>query len=207
MQFLSDIQIPCSQCNGKRFKDEILTIRLDGLNILDVLNLTINEGVQRFKLFPKTYRKLSELNNVGLGYLTLGQPLNTLSGGESQRLKLVKYMSTLKKGLSPTLLIIDEPTTGLHLDDIKQLMSSLQSIVDAGHSLVIIEHHPHVLAQSDWILEMGPGSGSQGGRLIASAPPEKIAKLRTPTGLLFKAETKVPPQNTKEDFILSAQYN
>ena len=123
MQFLSDIQIPCNQCGGKRFKDEILAVYYDGLNILDVLKLTIDQAVIRFKHFPKTNRKLSSLKQVGLGYLTLGQPLNTLSGGESQRLKLVKYMTTLKRGLSPSLLIIDEPTTGLHLEDVNQLMS------------------------------------------------------------------------------------
>jgi excinuclease ABC subunit A len=186
MQFLSDVQIPCSHCHGKRFKDEILTVQLDGLNVLETLNLTIDEAVLRFDHFPKTKRKLSSLKKVGLGYLTLGQPLNTLSGGESQRLKLVKYMTTLKKDCFPSLLIIDEPTTGLHLEDIKQLMKSLQDIVESGHSLLIVEHHSHVLAQADWILEMGPSSGKNGGQLIASLPPAKLAKLKTPTGSILK---------------------
>ena len=186
MQFLSDIQIPCNHCQGKRFKDEILDVHLDGLNILDVLNLTIEDGIDRFKNFPKTFRKLTSLQKVGLGYLTLGQPLNTLSGGESQRLKLIKYMTTLKKGSSPSLLIIDEPTTGLHLQDIERLMVSLQSIVDTGHTLFVIEHHVHVLAQADWILEMGPGAGMNGGEMIASGSPAKLAKLKTPTGIILK---------------------
>lgn len=194
MQFLSDIQIPCNYCHGKRFKEEILSVHYDGLNILDVLNLTIDEAISRFKQFPKTNKKLSSLKKVGLGYLTLGQPLNTLSGGESQRLKLVKYMTTLKNGLSPSLLIIDEPTTGLHLEDVNQLMNSLQSIVDAGHSLLIVEHHPHVLAQADWIFEMGPNSGKKGGKLVASGPPEKIAKLKTQTGIIFNPKSKITPE-------------
>ena len=140
MQFLSDVQIPCSYCHGQRFKDEILSVQLDGLNILEILNLTIKEAVLRFEHFPKTKRKLASLEKVGLGYLTLGQPLNTLSGGESQRLKLVKYMTAIKKDASPSLLIIDEPTTGLHLEDVCQLMKSLQGIVDSGHSLLLVEH-------------------------------------------------------------------
>ena len=197
MQFLSDIQIPCNYCNGKRFKDEILSVHYDGLNILDVLNLTVDEAVDRFKQFPKTNKKLSSLKKVGLGYLTLGQPLNTLSGGESQRLKLVKYMTTLRNGICPSLLIIDEPTTGLHLEDVNQLMNSLQSIVDAGHSLLIVEHHPHVLAQADWIFEMGPDSGKKGGKVVASGPPDQIAKLKTQTGIVFnsKKETRLEKNN------------
>lgn len=198
MQFLSDVQIPCSHCNGKRFKEEILTVQLDGLNVLETLNLTIEDAVIRFEHFPKTKRKLSSLKKVGLGYLTLGQPLNTLSGGESQRLKLVKYMTTLKKGVLPSLLIIDEPTTGLHLEDVKQLMKSLQEIVESGHSLLIVEHHTHVLAQADWILEMGPGSGKQGGQMIASSTPAKLSKLNTPTGSLLKKKTKVKLRSIQE---------
>ena len=159
MQFLSDIQIPCNHCHGKRFKDEILDVHLDGLNILDVLNLTIEDGIDRFKNLPKTFRKLTSLQKVGLGYLTLGQPLNTLSGGESQRLKLIKYMTTLKKGSSPSLLIIDEPTTGLHLQDIQRLMVSLQSIVDTGHTLFVIEHNAMFLLKQIGFLKWGREQG------------------------------------------------
>jgi excinuclease ABC subunit A len=200
MQFLSDIKIPCDHCNGKRFKNEILSVHYDGLNILDVLNLTIDEAIIRFKQFPKTNKKLSSLKQVGLGYLTLGQPLNTLSGGESQRLKLVKYMTTLKKGFSPSLLVIDEPTTGLHLEDVNQLMDSLQSIVDTGHSLLIVEHHPHVLAQADWIIEMGPHSGKKGGELVASGPPHKIAQLKTQTGTILnnKSNTEIEKKDIRK---------
>ena len=181
MQFLSDIQIPCNYCNGKRFKDDILQVRLDGLNLTDVLELTIDEAIECFKNLPKTFRKLKSLQKIGLGYLKLGQPLNTLSGGESQRLKLVKYMTTLKKGAKPSLLIIDEPTTGLHLQDVSLLTESLQHIVETGHSLFVVEHHPHILAQSDWIIELGPKAGKNGGKIISSGLPSRIAKLKTPT--------------------------
>ncbi len=198
MQFLSDIQIPCNLCHGKRFKEDILSIHLDGLNVLEVLSLTIEEAIPRFNQFPKTIRKLQLLKKVGLGYLTLGQPLNTLSGGESQRLKLVKYMTNIKMGISPSLLIIDEPTTGLHLEDISQLIESLQSIVDAGHSLLVIEHHPHVLAQADWILEMGPKSGKHGGKLIASGPPSKIATLKTSTSIIFNTNKNTTLKKIKK---------
>ena len=197
MQFLSDIQIPCNYCHGKRFKDETLAVQLGELNVLDILNLTIEDAVPRFKDFPKTNRKLSSLKKVGLGYLTLGQPLNTLSGGELQRLKLIKYMTTLKKGLSPSLLIIDEPTTGLHLEDVSQLMSCLQEIVANGHSLFIIEHHSHVLAQADWILEMGPGSGKYGGQMISKGSPVAISKLKTPTGSILSGKGLGRKANTK----------
>ena len=152
MQFLSDIQIPCEQCEGKRFKDELLQVKLDGLSVHDILNLTIEESLPRFSQLPKTFRKLSMLCKVGLGYLNLGQPLNTLSGGESQRLKLVKYMSSFAKGTDPCLLLIDEPTTGLHFEDIDRLLNCLFEIRDAGHSLIVIEHNPQVLKNADWIL-------------------------------------------------------
>ena len=215
MQFLSDIQLPCNYCNGKRFKDEILEVEINGLNILDVLNLTIDEGVESFAHLPKTYRKLSSLQEVGLGYLKLGQPLNTLSGGESQRLKLVKYMTTLKKNSKPSLLIIDEPTTGLHLEDISLLIKSLQSIVDKGHSLFVIEHHSHILAQADWIIELGPGAGKDGGKISSVGTPSQISKLQTPTGIILSnryrnhsTKFKRSKKNSQNDLqILGAKEN
>ncbi len=199
MQFLSDIQIPCTECDGKRFNSELLSVKLDGLNILETLNLTVDSAIERFKNLPKTFRKLSSLKDVGLGYLTLGQPLNTLSGGESQRLKLVKYMSVIKKGGAPSLIIIDEPTTGLHLEDIEHLMLSLRAILDNGHSLIMIEHHDHVIAQSDWVCEMGPGAGKNGGKIIAEGPPQKIALLKTPTARILKtAKPKIFKTKSKK---------
>ena len=183
MQFLSDIQIPCEQCEGKRFKDELLQVKLDGLSVHDILNLTIEESLPRFSQLPKTFRKLSMLCKVGLGYLNLGQPLNTLSGGESQRLKLVKYMSSFAKGTDPCLLLIDEPTTGLHFEDIDRLLNCLFEIRDAGHSLIVIEHNPQVLKNADWILELGPGAGKLGGKQVAAGSPKSFSKLKTATAL------------------------
>ena len=186
MQFLSDIQIPCEHCEGKRFKDDLLEVKLDGLSVFEVLNLTIEESLSRFSQLPKTSRKLSMLSKVGLGYLKLGQPLNTLSGGESQRLKLVKYMSDFSKGVKPCLLLIDEPTTGLHFEDVDRLLKCLFEIRDAGHSLIVIEHNPQVLKSADWILELGPGAGKSGGRKVASGPPESLSTLNTATALSIR---------------------
>ena len=189
MQFLSDIQVPCKTCNGKRFKEELLSVKLDGLNITEILKLNIEDAVSRFEHFPGTFRKLNLLKSVGLGYLQLGQPLNTLSGGESQRLKLIKFMSALKLKSKPSLLIIDEPTTGLHLEDVDQLMKTLNKIAENGHSLLVIEHHKHVLAQADWICEMGPGAGKLGGKIISSCTPSQLIKLNTPTAEILKSKS------------------
>ncbi len=185
MQFLSDVQVPCGQCEGKRFKDEILEIKLDNLSIAQTLNLTIDQAYKKFARFPKTFRKLEMLKKVGLGYLALGQPLNTLSGGESQRLKLIKYMTLLKKGLNPSLLLIDEPTTGLHFQDISKLINCLSEILETGHSLVVIEHNPQILRNADWIFEMGPGAGKLGGRKIADGTPNTFLSLGTPTSQIL----------------------
>ncbi len=186
MQFLPDISIPCKLCQGNRFKDEILEIRLDGLNVAETLNLSISEAQKRFYKLPKTHRQLTLLKDLGLGYLKLGQPLNTLSGGESQRLKLAKYMSPLSNNSTPALLLLDEPTTGLHLSDVQQLIDCLSKVVSCGHSLIVIEHHPSVLKQCDWIVELGPGAGKLGGKVIASGTPKDFHCLNTPTGKLFQ---------------------
>ena len=186
MQFLPDISIPCSLCRGNRFKDELLEIRIDGLNVAETLDLSIFEARSRFAHLPKTYKKLSLLDELGLGYLKLGQPLNTLSGGESQRLKLAKFMSPVENKSSPALILLDEPTTGLHLADIQRLVDCLKKISDSGHSLIVIEHHFSVLRQADWILELGPGAGKLGGKVIASGPPSIFPKLDSPTACLFK---------------------
>ena len=194
MQFLSDLQIPCGECEGKRFNSEILEIRLNGLSISQVLDLTVEEAAVFFKQLPKTARKLNALEKVGLGYLTLGQPLNTLSGGESQRLKLVKYLSDVRKGHTPSILLIDEPTTGLHMQDVERLIRCLRDVVLAGHSLFVIEHNLQVIRASDWIVEMGPGAGNMGGKLIAQGTPSSFRKKSTPTSkILFQSELQNPP--------------
>lgn len=186
MQFLADLQVPCSHCEGKRFKSDILEIRLDGLSVFEILGLTVEDAAKIFQQLPKTKRKLDALEKVGLGYLTLGQPLNTLSGGESQRLKLVKYLTTLRKGSAPSLLLIDEPTTGLHMEDVQRLLSCLRDVVNAGHSLFVIEHNQQVLQSADWILELGPGAGKNGGKIIAQGTPKALLRRSTPTAKIMK---------------------
>ena len=181
MQFLSDLQIPCSYCNGLRFKDDILQVKLGKLSVSDILGLCVDEALDHFGHFPKTLRKLKLLKKVGLGYLTLGQPLNTLSGGESQRLKLVKYMSSIGKGKVPSILLIDEPTTGLHMHDVGLLVNALKSIVESGHSVIVVEHNMQVLQNSDWIIEMGPGAGKKGGRLVCCGSPYSFRDKKTLT--------------------------
>jgi len=192
MQFLPDLSVPCKLCEGRRFKDELLSIKLDGLNVADVLELTINEALPRFAHLPKTKKKLSLLCELGLGYLKMGQPLSTLSGGESQRLKLAKYMGPLDKKSSPAILLLDEPTTGLHLSDVQCLINCLRKSVSNGHTLFVIEHHISVLKQSDWVIELGPGAGKLGGKIVAEGPPHSFYSLNTPTGRLFnQSKTKV----------------
>ena len=193
MQFLSDLQIPCSHCEGKRFKNEMLEIKLNGLSVFEVLGLTVEEAAETFRQLPKTKRKMEALKRVGLGYLTLGQPLNTLSGGESQRLKLVKYLTTLGKGSLPSLLLVDEPTTGLHMDDVDKLLACLREVVQAGHSLLVVEHNRQVLNEADWIIELGPGAGKKGGRIIAEGTPASLMKRSTATAKVMKASPRGNP--------------
>ncbi|HVU18730.1 MAG TPA: excinuclease ABC subunit UvrA [Candidatus Didemnitutus sp.] len=187
MQFLSDVFVPCPICEGKRFKPEILAIRWQGKSVADLLQTTVTAAMALFENEPAIRRRLAPLEEVGLGYLALGQPLNTLSGGESQRLKLVRYLGDLASGDSESaanekaLLLIDEPTTGLHRHDVGRLLRVLQRIVDRGHSLVVIEHNLDVLKSADWILEIGPGAGAEGGRVIAEGTPEAIAATATST--------------------------
>lgn len=187
MQFLSDVFITCPHCEGKRFKDEILAIEVMGKSVADILNMDVSTAMEFFQKQPRIRRKLSFLNDVGLGYLTLGQPLNTLSGGESQRLKLVKYLAQIDPETAGTLLLLDEPSTGLHRDDISRLIQVLQRLIDLGHSLVVIEHNMDILKSADWIIEMGPEAGEQGGRIIFSGPPEKLASANSPTAPFIKA--------------------
>ncbi len=178
MQFLSDVFVPCPICEGKRFKPEILTITWQGNSVADLLTTSITAAIPWFSGHPKIAKRLQSLDTVGLGYLTLGQPLNTLSGGESQRLKLVKYLGEVRSDDSvPALLLLDEPTTGLHRHDVRKLIGVLQHLVDQGHSVVVIEHNLDVLKSADWLIEIGPEAGIEGGKIIAAGVPEKIAAL------------------------------
>jgi excinuclease ABC subunit A len=185
MQFLSDVFIPCPVCDGKRFKDEVLAVRWNEHSIAEVLDLTVADAMRAFEGHPKIHRRLAALADVGLDYLTLGQPLNTLSGGESQRLKLVKYLGAVET--EGALLLLDEPTTGLHRHDVGRLLAVLQTLVDRGHSLVVIEHNTDVLRAADWIVEVGPEAGASGGRIVAVGTPETIAASRTATAPYLRA--------------------
>jgi len=201
MQFLSDVFVPCPVCEGRRFKPEILKIRWSEKSVADLLDLSINAALPLFAEHPKIAEKLRALESVGLGYLTLGQPLNTLSGGEAQRLKLLKYLSahTGTNEADPSkqgaLLLLDEPTTGLHPHDIKRLLAVLQNLVECGHSIVVIEHNLDVLKSADWIIEIGSEAGglggdecaSLGGQIVAAGPPETIAQHDTATSPFLRA--------------------
>ncbi|HPA14530.1 MAG TPA: excinuclease ABC subunit UvrA [Desulfobacterales bacterium] len=185
MQFLSDVFITCPDCNGKRFKKEALEIRLNGRNIHDILSMTVDQALSFFTDHQNIYTLLVPLRDVGLGYIRLGQPINTLSGGEAQRLKLSRYLKTVDG--KKRLFIFDEPTTGLHFDDIAKLLAALQRLVDGGNTVLVIEHNMDVLKTADWVIELGPEGGEAGGRLVVAGPPEKVAKHRgSPTGRFLK---------------------
>ena len=181
MQFVSDLFVPCQTCEGQRFKPEVLEIQFNQLSIADILNLDVEAAVHFFAEYPKVTRCLMPLVDVGLGYLKLGQPLNTLSGGESQRLKLVRYLGKIAEKSGHALILIDEPTTGLHRADVKRLIGVLQKLVDAGHSLIVIEHNIDVLKSADWIIELGPEAGAGGGKIVAQGTPAEIARTDTET--------------------------
>lgn len=175
MQFLADIYLPCESCNGKRYKPEILEVEYRGKNISDVLDMTVKEAIEFFRGHKKVVEKLKVLESVGLGYIKLGQPANTLSGGEAQRVKLSAHL--LVSETSPhTLFIFDEPTTGLHFDDIAKLLKSFNSLLDAGHSIIVIEHNMDVIKCADWIIDLGPEAGDRGGYVVAVGTPEEIAQ-------------------------------
>jgi excinuclease ABC subunit A len=166
MQFMADIFVPCPVCEGNQFTEEILEIQWREHTVRDVLGLTVREGIDLFSEKLPIRRKLESLEEVGLGYLPLGQPLNTLSGGEAQRLKLIRYLGSISDRKHASLLLLDEPTTGLHLADIERLLGVLHKLVEAGHSLVVIEHQPDVIRSADWVIELGPEAGDAGGQLV-----------------------------------------
>ena len=173
MQFLADLYLECEACHGKRFKQDVLEIRFKGKNVADILDMTVDEAVEFFKGQKRINRKLKTLQNVGLGYLTLGQPSNTLSGGEAQRVKLAAHLSKTHQG--HTLYLFDEPTTGLHFDDIKKLLAAFNALVKAGHSVVLIEHNLDVIKAADWVIDIGPEGGRRGGFVVAEGTPEAVA--------------------------------
>ncbi len=176
MQFLSDVYVECSACGGRRFNSETLNVRYKKLNIADVLDLTINQAVEFFANHRQLSRKLLTLQQVGLGYLHLGQPATTLSGGEAQRIKLAAELSRMPRG--HTIYILDEPTTGLHLEDIQQLLQVLERLRNLGNTVLVIEHNLDVIKTADWIIDIGPEGGSGGGQILVEGTPEKVAKCR-----------------------------
>jgi excinuclease ABC subunit A len=185
MHFLSDVFVRCEECDGRRFNEATLEVRYKNKSIADILELTVDEAVDHFSEHPKIYNKLRLLVDVGLDYLHLGQPSSTLSGGEAQRIKLARELSKVATG--KTFYILDEPTTGLHFDDVKKLLTVLNRLVDAGNSVTVIEHNLDVIKTADWVIDLGPDGGPKGGRLIAEGTPEKISKIsKSETGRYLK---------------------
>jgi excinuclease ABC subunit A len=175
MVFLADVFVPCEVCGGTRYRPEVLDVRIQGKSVHDVLQWTVEEAMARFRHQPKLGTALWHLQQVGLGYLRLGQPATTLSGGEAQRLKIARELAQAGKREGRKLYILDEPTTGLHLDDVRVLIQVLDRLVDAGHTVVAIEHHMDVIKRADWVIDLGPEAGDEGGRLVAQGTPETVA--------------------------------
>ena len=176
MHFLPDVYVPCEVCHGTRYNIETLNIRYKGKNIADVLNMRVTEALKFFENVPKIKRKLQVIEDVGLGYIKLGQSAPTLSGGEAERVKLAKELQ--KQPTGKTLFILDEPTTGLHTDDIKRLLAILQKIVDNKDTVVVIEHNLDVIKVADHIIDLGPEGGDGGGYIVATGTPEEVSKVK-----------------------------
>ncbi|MBM3713564.1 MAG: excinuclease ABC subunit A, partial [Actinobacteria bacterium] len=201
MHFLPDVYVPCEVCKGKRYNRETLEIRYKDKNISEVLNMTVEEALNFFKNIPRIRNKLELINEVGLGYIKLGQSSTTLSGGEAQRVKLSTELS--KKSTGNTLYLLDEPTTGLHFDDINKLLRILNKLVDAGNTVVIIEHNLEVIKSADYIIDLGPEGGEEGGEVIATGTPEEVSENKISyTGKFLKRILKKKP--VEEPVVLSS---
>lgn len=179
MNFLPDVLVPCEECHGKRYNRETLEVRYKGKSISDVLEMTVNQAVEFFANVPAILKKIKVLQDIGLGYLKLGQPSSTLSGGENQRVKLATELA--KKDTGKTVFILDEPTTGLHFEDIRVLLKVINKLVDKGNTMIVIEHNMDVIKSADYIIDLGPGGGRDGGKIVATGTPEDIVKIKTPT--------------------------
>lgn len=176
MHFLPDIYVPCEECHGSRYNRETLLVKYRGKNIADILAMTVDEALKFFENIPNIKRKLQTLYDVGLGYIHLGQPATTLSGGEAQRVKLASELQRVQTG--KTFYILDEPTTGLHFEDVRQLLNVLNRLVDSGNTVLVIEHNLDVIKCADHIVDLGPEGGDGGGKIIASGTPEEVAKIK-----------------------------
>ncbi|MHA7873115.1 MAG: ATP-binding cassette domain-containing protein, partial [Hyphococcus sp.] len=196
MHFLPDVYVTCDVCKGARYNRETLEVKFKGKSIADVLDMTVEEGAVFFKAVPSIRDKLETLNRVGLSYIKIGQQATTLSGGEAQRVKLSKELS--KRATGRTLYILDEPTTGLHFEDVRKLMEVIQELADNGNTVVVIEHNLDVIKQADWILDLGPEGGDGGGEIVAAGTPEDVAKVaKSYTGQFLKGMLKSPKAGAK----------
>jgi excinuclease ABC subunit A len=175
MVFMADVLVPCETCGGKRFKPDVLEVRVWGKNIAEVLEMTVDAATRVFPGEDRLAAALWHLQQVGLGYLRLGQPATTLSGGEAQRIKIARELSQSSKSTGRKLYIMDEPTTGLHLEDIRKLARVLQRLVDQGHTLIVIEHNLDVIKLADWVIDLGPEGGAGGGTVVVVGTPEQVA--------------------------------
>ena len=174
--FMPSVYAPCSTCGGRRYNEKTLQVTHGGKNIAEVLGMTVEQGAAFFEAAPTIHRPLKLLQDIGLGYLRLGQPATELSGGEAQRIKLATELQRPNRG--DTLYVLDEPTTGLHPADVDRLMAQLQALVDAGNTVVMVEHDMRVVADSDWVVDVGPGAGQQGGRIVVAGVPCAVAAAR-----------------------------
>ncbi len=203
MHFLADVYVPCEVCKGKRYNRETLDVRYKGKNISEVLDMTVEEAVKFFENIPRIHKKLKTLDDVGLGYIKLGQPATTLSGGEAQRVKLAKELS--KQSTGKTLYILDEPTTGLHFADIKKLLHVLGRLRDSGNTVVVIEHNLDVIKTADHIIDLGPEGGDEGGLVVAEGTPEEIAQSNTYTGAFLKDVLEGVPPSLGDGTVLDGE--
>jgi excinuclease ABC subunit A len=201
MHFLPDIFVTCDTCGGKRYNRETLEVKYRGLSIADALDVTVEQALPLFEMIPRVRDRLDALRRVGLGYLTLGQPATTLSGGEAQRVKLARELA--RKATGRTLYVLDEPTTGLHFTDIEVLLAALLELRDQGNTVVVIEHNLDVVACADWVVDMGPEGGDKGGTVVVAGTPEDVVATKAShTGhyladVLARAETKKKPSKAK----------
>jgi excinuclease ABC subunit A len=190
MYFFEDVYVTCQECEGRRYRPDVLAVKYRGRTISAVLGLTVDEAVEFFAAQPTLARRLRILGEVGLGYLRLGQPATTLSGGEAQRLKIAAELGA--RASTDMLYVLDEPTTGLHLDDVKRLLGVLNRLVDAGNTVLVVEHHLDVIKSADWVIDLGPEGGDEGGEVVAEGTPEAVAQ--TPGSYTGKFLAEILPK-------------
>jgi excinuclease ABC subunit A len=191
MSFLPEVVTPCEDCGGSRFEPQTLEIRYSGLSIGDVLHLSAEDAAEVFTNHRRIKRPLSTLHDLGVGYVSIGQGSNSLSGGEAQRLKLAAEL-TAGSAHEATVYVLDEPTTGLHLSDVRRLLQVLERLVERGDTVVVIEHHPDVIASADWVVELGPEAGALGGQVVFAGAPSLLTQAKTATGLFLAGASHVP---------------